>query len=149
MRSEKIRDHTYDRLRYEFATVAYDCRNNKKIIIITNNKMFIKHKSLQLLLECVAAFLVSTGRLFHRRGAATLKARSLNRSRARGTTRSLFVTDHRSVTCRWSVATGCNMGAATLHRATLKVGFHYPSSRPEFTGRVDTRPVNSGSGNRP
>jgi len=38
----------------------------------------------------------------------------------------------------------------------LKVGFHYPSSRPEFTGRIDgprTRvhfltPVNSGSGNR-
>ena len=36
--------------------------------------------------------------------------------------------------------------------ASLKVGFHYPSSRPEFTGRVDgprTRvhfltPVNSG-----
>ena len=30
-------------------------------------------------------------------------------------------------------------------------GFHYPSSRPEFTGRVDgpsTRPVNSGNGNR-
>ena len=32
----------------------------------------------------------------------------------------------------------------------LKVGFHYPNSRPEFTGRVDgpTRAVNSGSGNR-
>ena len=42
----------------------------------------------------------------------------------------------------------------------LKVGFHYPSSRPKFTGRVDgpwtrvhfwhpsTRAVNSGSGNR-
>ena len=37
----------------------------------------------------VAAFLVSTGRLFHRRGSATLKARSPNRSRSRGTTRSL------------------------------------------------------------
>ena len=45
-------------------------------------------------------------------------------------------------------------------RQRLKPGFHYPSSRPEFTGRVDgcqkctrvdgpsTRPVNSGSGNR-
>ena len=45
-----------------------------------------------------------------------------------------------------------------LHTAcSLKVGFHYPSSRPELTGvkkctRVlgpSTRPVNSGSGNRP
>ena len=39
----------------------------------------------------------------------------------------------------------------------LKVGFHYPSSRPEFTARElgcifwhpSTRAVNSGSGNRP
>ena len=66
------------------------------------NKPFIKHKnvfSLFLNVYSVAAFLMSTGKLFHRRGAATLKARSPNRSRARGTTRSLFVSDRR-VTCR-------------------------------------------------
>ena len=36
--------------------------------------------------------------------------------------------------------------------AGVKVDFHYPSSRPEFTGRQlgpSTRAVNSGSGNRP
>ena len=36
--------------------------------------------------------------------------------------------------------------------AGVKVGFHYPSSRAEFTGRQlgpSTRAVNSGSGNRP
>jgi len=27
--------------------------------------------------------------------------------------------------------------------ATFKPGFHYPSSRPEFTGRVDGRPVST------
>ena len=32
------------------------------------------------------------------------------------------------------------------NRVTVKVGFHYPSSRPEFTGRVDGPwPVNSGA----
>jgi len=56
----------------------------------------------------VAAFLVSTGRLFHRWGAATLNAHSPNRSWAYGTTRSLFLTDRRVTYC-WSVVTGCNM----------------------------------------
>jgi len=39
-----------------------------------------------------------------------LKARSQNRSRARGTNRSLIVAE-RSVTCRWSVDTGCIMSS--------------------------------------
>jgi len=54
-----------------------------------------------------------------------------------------------------------NYGRPAACRRSLKVGFHCPSSRPEFTGRVDgpwtrvhfwrpsTRAVNSGSGNRP
>ena len=48
-------------------------------------------------------------------------------------------------------------GLVSGYSATVKVGFHYPSWRPELTGvkkctRVlgpSTRPVNSGSGNRP
>jgi len=51
--------------------------------------VFIEHKSFQFLLKVsnVATFLVSAGRLFHRSGAAMLKARSPNRCRARGTMR--------------------------------------------------------------
>ena len=45
-----------------------------------------------------------------------------------------------------------DVSIANVNTAEVKVGFHYPSSRPEFTGRVDgprTRvhfltPVNSG-----
>jgi len=55
----------------------------------------------------------------------------------------------------WNVGLGGN--DMNIHHfpedaETLKVGFHYPSSRPEFTERELgpwTRAVNSGNGNRP
>ena len=54
-----------------------------------------------------------------------------------------------------------NLLDTVIVRDSLKVGFHYPSSRPELTGVKNapefsgrqlgpwTRAVNSGSGNRP
>jgi len=61
--------------------------------------MFREKKGLEFFLNVsrVAARLMSVGRVFHRRGAAELKALSPIRSRVRGTNSSEFVAERRLV----------------------------------------------------
>jgi len=61
--------------------------------------MFREKKGLEFFLNVsrVAARLMSVGRVFHRRGAAELKALSPTRSRVRGTNSSEFVAERRLV----------------------------------------------------
>ena len=61
--------------------------------------MFREKKGLEFFLNVsrVAARLMSVGRVFHRRGAAELKALSPTRSRVRGTYSSEIVAERRLV----------------------------------------------------
>ena len=61
--------------------------------------MFREKKGLEFLknVSRVAARLMSVGKVFHKRGAAELKALSPTRSRVRGTNSSEFVAERRLV----------------------------------------------------